>query len=215
MRLSPLSEVIFELGDHVMPVSASVSSAASVAAPVQSMDIETLLLQVQMQRSRLLDTQLTSQIQEVKNRNDQAALLNTAMAAINTVLAQYPKDGDNKAKIDGWNDDMVKKYEMPLNQALQAAGINNYTWESQTGQLPNGQKMITGTAVFTGSRTLGDIKGMQQFIQSKLDTLNSSQQLDMMQLQSLSNKRNEAYDVMTNFIKKMQDGRSSIISNMR
>lgn len=37
----------------------------------------------------------------------------------------------------------------------------------------------------------------------------------MMALQSLSNKRNESFDVMTNFIKKMQDGRSSILSNMR
>jgi len=39
--------------------------------------------------------------------------------------------------------------------------------------------------------------------------------MDMLRLQSLSNKRNEAFDVMTNFIKKMQDSRSSIIGNMR
>ncbi|WJH32173.1 hypothetical protein N6H13_15585 [Paenibacillus sp. CC-CFT742] len=40
-------------------------------------------------------------------------------------------------------------------------------------------------------------------------------QMEMLRLQSLSNKRNEAFDVMTNFIKKMQDSRSSIIGNMR
>jgi len=37
----------------------------------------------------------------------------------------------------------------------------------------------------------------------------------MLRLQSLSNKRNESFDVMTNFVKKMQDSRSSIIGNMR
>ncbi|MHA7583630.1 hypothetical protein ACX12E_25085 [Paenibacillus vandeheii] len=54
-----------------------------------------------------------------------------------------------------------------------------------------------------------------QALKSKIDALSSSQQMDMLRLQSLSNKRNEAFDVMTNFIKKMQDSRSSIIGNMR
>ena len=52
-------------------------------------------------------------------------------------------------------------------------------------------------------------------IKSKLDAASNSQQMDMLRLQSLSNKRNEAFDTMTNFIKKMQDSRSSIIGNMR
>ena len=43
----------------------------------------------------------------------------------------------------------------------------------------------------------------------------NSQQMDMLRLQSLSNKRNEAFDLMTNFIKKMQENRSSVIGNMR
>lgn len=50
---------------------------------------------------------------------------------------------------------------------------------------------------------------------SEVDALNNAQQMDMLRLQSLSNKRNEAFDLMTNFIKKMQDSRSSIIGNMR
>lgn len=51
--------------------------------------------------------------------------------------------------------------------------------------------------------------------QAQIDAANNSQQMDMLRLQSMSNKRNEAFDVMTNFIKKMQDSRSSIIGNMR
>jgi hypothetical protein len=39
--------------------------------------------------------------------------------------------------------------------------------------------------------------------------------MDMLRLQSLNNKRNEAFDLMSNFVKKMQDSRSSILSNMR
>ncbi|MFN9475315.1 hypothetical protein [Acidovorax sp.] len=50
---------------------------------------------------------------------------------------------------------------------------------------------------------------------TQIDALSNSQQMDMLRLQSLSNKRNEAFDLMTNFIKKMQDSRSSILGNMR
>ncbi|CAB3666213.1 hypothetical protein LMG26696_03634 [Achromobacter pulmonis] len=52
-------------------------------------------------------------------------------------------------------------------------------------------------------------------IKSSLDNLSNTQQMEMLRLQGLTGKRNEAFDVMTNFIKKMQESRSSIIGNMR
>lgn len=52
-------------------------------------------------------------------------------------------------------------------------------------------------------------------LKSLIDANNNFQQMDMLRLQSMSNKRNEAFDVMTNFIKKMHESRSSIIGNMR
>lgn len=52
-------------------------------------------------------------------------------------------------------------------------------------------------------------------LKAQISTLGNSQQMDMLRLQSLNNKRNEAFDVMTDFVKKMQDSRSSIINNMR
>lgn len=52
-------------------------------------------------------------------------------------------------------------------------------------------------------------------LKSQIDSLNSSQQMDMLRMQSLTNKRNEAFDLMSNFIKKMADSRSSILGNMR
>ncbi len=199
-----------------MPVAVALTSASSVSQSLLAGDIETALLAVQTNRTQLLDRQLSAQIQAVQQKNEQAAKLNSVMSAVNTALAQYPKDGENDATIEDWDQAKVVKYEMPLNQALQDAGINHLSsWSSGEGQLPNGQPNITGTAVFRGDRNLGDIKGMQSFIQGKLDSLNSTQQMDMMALQSLSNKRNESFDVMSNFIKKMQDGRSSILSNMR
>jgi hypothetical protein len=56
-----------------------------------------------------------------------------------------------------------------------------------------------------------------QIIELRAETasLSNTQQMDMLRLQSLSNKRNEAFDLMTNFMKKASDSRSGIIGNMR
>lgn len=54
-----------------------------------------------------------------------------------------------------------------------------------------------------------------QSIKGKIDSLSSSQQMDMLRLQELSNKRNEAFDMMADIIKKMQDSRNDIIGNIR
>jgi DNA-binding beta-propeller fold protein YncE len=52
-------------------------------------------------------------------------------------------------------------------------------------------------------------------VKGQIDAAGNSQQMDMLRLQSMSNKRNEAFDVMTNFVKKMQESRASILGNMR
>ncbi|APO43429.1 hypothetical protein BS614_04765 [Paenibacillus xylanexedens] len=125
----------------------SVSNISSVT-PINissSMDIETALMMVQSERTKLLDVQLQMQIQEVQNRNQQIA---------------------------------------DLNSQLQIAQQN------------------------------GDEAAVQK-LKGQIDAAGNSQQMDMLRLQSMSNKRNEAFDVMTNFVKKMQDSRSSIIGNMR
>ncbi|MCP1136587.1 hypothetical protein NKT34_25295 [Paenibacillus polysaccharolyticus] len=128
------------------PVSSLSGVNVSVASVnISSMDIETALMMVQQERTRLLDAQLQTQIQEVQNRNQQIA---------------------------------------DLNAKLQVAQQN------------------------------GDQAAVQT-LKGQIDALSNSQQMDMLRLQSMSNKRNEAFDLMTNFIKKMQDSRSSIIGNMR
>ncbi|MGO4734371.1 hypothetical protein [Paenibacillus sp. 2KB_22] len=131
----------------VSSASASPISNISSVTPIDisGMDIETALMMVQSERTKLLDAQLQTQIQEVQNRNQ--------------LIAE-------------------------LNSQLQVAQQN------------------------------GDEAAVQK-LKGQIDAASNSQQMDMLRLQSLSNKRNEAFDVMTNFIKKMQESRSSIIGNMR
>lgn len=93
---------------------------------------------------------------------------------------------------------------MDLESALQAV-------QSQRAQLLENQLKDQLEDVQQRNQQLADLNAQQ----GQMDALSNSQQMDMLRLQSMNSKRNEAFDVMTNFVKKMQDSRSSIIGNMR
>ncbi len=102
------------------------------------------------------------------------------------------------------------------------ASVNNARAENnENGQyeLPSDvTSKLSEQGVGDGSKTSfskEELDKMSQDLKGKIDSYSNSQQMDMLRLQSMSNKRNEAFDTMTNFIKKMQDSRSSIIGNMR
>ena len=154
---------------------------------VQGMDLETAMMAVQSQRANLLETQLKDQIEAVKNRNSDIARLNEVLAAARVLQGKFA--GDAKAG-DG----------IPEGGAAEKATLDAACGSAKV-TVPYGNK--------------GELDKTVENLKSMIDSQSNSQQMDMLRLQSLSNKRNEAFDLMTNFVKKMQDSRSSIIGNMR
>ena len=177
-------------------MSVNFNAAASVNAlptDIKNMDIETLLMMVQSQRASLLENQLAGQINEIKARNDEISKLNNAVAVLQKVHGYFNDKGNLKKEYYG---SALEKEQVA---ALDAAGIPG-GWGNAAGGGPHNKSKLEGF--------INQLKG-------KIDSLNNSSQMDMLRLQSMTNKRNEAFDVMSNFIKKMQDSRSSIIGNMR
>ncbi|HEX7749928.1 MAG TPA: hypothetical protein VF445_14385 [Bordetella sp.] len=158
---------------------------------LSNMDIETAMMAVQSQRTQLLDTQLASQIKDVQGRNDAIAQLNSTLGDVTALQGKLEtKDGNTKLP----DNDETRKMVAAAKDALNKSGLDASTFDLTTkGGLDSAVTKIKGA----------------------IDGQSNSQQMDMLRLQSLSNKRNEAFDVMTNFVKKMQDSRSSIIGNMR
>jgi branched-chain amino acid transport system substrate-binding protein len=167
------------------------------AMTIQSMDIETALMMVQAERTRLLDAQLQQQIQEVQNRNEQVSKLNTVLNGLNALQARIVGTTAD-ARLDG--SEPVERYAGDV-AALRAA------------MLTAGVTLDLGTDA--GGWTRGGLDTAITKVKGMIDAAGNSQQMDMLRLQAMSNKRNEAFDVMTNFVKKMQESRSSIIGNHR
>lgn len=162
---------------------------------VQGLDLETALQLVQSQRATLLETQLKDQILGVQARNDQIAQLNTLISDIRTLPFKNSSSPDPLPNLV----DRIYQYAPSLVPAkfMPDTAANRAAFQAQLSSDPAFQ--------------LSSIESLK----GQIDSLNSSQQMDMLKLQSLTNNRNEAFDLMTNFIKKMADSRSSILGNMR
>ncbi len=117
-----------------------------------------------------------------------------------------------------WEVQLVDGTKISVDAAgkAEAEDYKSKNWAFRSGDYSGRKGIVSITETKPELKpTKGQVDGAIQQLKSQIDSASNSQQMDMLRLQSLSNKRNEAFETMTNFIKKMQDSRNSIIGNMR
>ncbi|WP_417505233.1 hypothetical protein [Microbacterium sp.] len=137
---------------------------------------------VQDQRVRLLDQQLSSQVNDVQKRNARVVTLNAAIPALNAYVA-------------GPTDESLATAIAAARPAVESHVLLSATSDS--------------TEVRTAAADL------VATLRIELDAVTDTQQMDVLRLAGLTDKRSEAFDLMSSFLTKMQGSRSSIIGNMR
>ncbi|MBS1196636.1 MAG: hypothetical protein H6R18_421 [Proteobacteria bacterium] len=181
-----------------MSINSVGSGTPVTAAQIQGMDLETAMMMVQSDRANNLEVQLKGQLKSVADRNAQIAELNSLLTALRT---QRPGGSDTEKWANLGAD--------------QAAGKALYDKVIKAGlTMPTGGDEVNepGTGIYDAKQKTFDTWAEE--IKGKIDSLSSTQQMDMLRLQSLSNKRNEAFELMTNFIKKFSDSNAGIIQKM-
>lgn len=148
----------------------------------------------------------------------QKAIAASAFAAVAAVAVVAPASASSITGINGTSSIDIRS--MDLEAAMMAVQQNraNLLDQQLKDQVQAVQDRNAEIAILNSQLAEAQANGdtaTAEARKAQIDAVSSSQQMDMLRLQSLSNKRNEAFDVMTNFIKKMQDSRSSIIGNMR
>lgn len=191
---------------------------------IASGDIQTLIQMVQGERVRLLDAQLVDQVKAVQARNDQIAKLNDVLSALNKYAGAI-SGTDSQSKIPNWTAEKADAYEKPLNDTIQAAGITDMGWPYRAGMVTAkpGESNTPGYTgvVFYGtnacsgpSSTKGEIDAAITKVKGMIDAESNNQQMDMLRLQSLTNKKNESIEILTNTQKKHNESASGIIRNI-
>ena len=205
---------------------------------MQGMDIESMLMAVQSNRVNLLEEQLMGELKNVQAKNKQIATLNEKLTVL-TGASQLAY-ADNKTSSDATLTEaqitalgkmpQVPTWEVTLvdgttiqvdeggkNQAEYYKG-KNWAFRSDDYSGDKGITSIVDKGIQNDPTVLankGELDHAITELKGQVDSMGSTQQMDMLRLQSLSNKRNEAFDLMTNFMKKFADKRDAIIGNMR
>ncbi|MER1958957.1 MAG: hypothetical protein ABS942_16360, partial [Solibacillus sp.] len=175
--------------DAATSQNSSVNSRPLPLTNIQTMDLESALMAKQSQRASLLEGPVKNQLDEVTERNKKIGELNSTISDMRNILGSMGDNAPNQlSELQG---DLKGKFD-EVKKVLESYGVDS--------------SKIT---------TKNELELAIENAKRLIDQQSNSQQMDMLRLQSLSNKRNEAFDLMTNFIKKMQDNRSSIIGNMR
>jgi len=196
---------------------------------VHTADIEMLLAAVQLKRASLIEDQLRSQVEDVQARNKALSALNTLKASIGTQAAYFGGDTAKGQLIEQAHynpsnyekERLQKAYADNPEKALTDAKAGVYgaagkeLAEFAQSLRDNGFDDATVFKAGNGSITATELEAVKATANSKADSLSSSQQIEMVRLQALQQRRNEAFDVVTNTYKKMGDSRSSVVSNMR
>jgi hypothetical protein len=154
-----------------------------------SMDIATALMFVQSERVARLEEQIKDQLTTVSKRNEQIGKLNGVLTELNGLVG----------KIGGTDATST----LPAS----AADIQKATDVAAKAG-------FTISPAITSTTTRGDLEKLVSKVKNEIDGLSNTQQMDMLRLQSLNNKRNEAFEVMTNVMKKVSDLLSNIASKI-
>ncbi len=207
-----------------------VSGAGLTAGGGESLDIESAIMAAQQGRVEWLESQLTDQIERVNKRNDEMRKLSDIQAEIARREALFDKT-DLKSKIseqkyfketgaaDKIEFERAFKDTDPDRLDIGASGKYGPVYADLAGfaqMLKDaGFDDATVNKFAKGDATLEDYKVLETQVKGRTDSAASTQQMEMLRMQSLNNKRSEAFDIMTNSLKKYQDARSSIVGNMR
>ncbi|HAO34508.1 MAG TPA: hypothetical protein DCQ84_16405 [Candidatus Competibacteraceae bacterium] len=115
--------------------------------------------------------------------------------------------------------DMIAKVNDMLNEAKNV-GARSTDTNPSTGSAALRQFLVDNKIPFgNGGNPLTLLRGewdaVAQGLKNLTDKLNSQSQMDMIRLQSLMNKRDQAFEMMTNVLQKTSKLNGDIVANMR
>lgn len=155
------------------------------------LDFPEMLLRVSLSRASRVEEEVTPQAKQIEQRNLALEELGTALSAASNVQSATQKESPPVNVTDNTNVPIVvntlKKY---------------YT------SVPSG---ITNDNTFTP----GEASQAVQLLKSKIDSYNNQSQTDMTRLQSLIDKRDDAFSLGSDLVSGVSDTISNTIRNIQ
>lgn len=174
------------------------TAGASGAGGVQvsdNMDLDTIFMLLALERSETMDQVISDMAADMKNTNERINKLNEAMSAIRS--ARPGGKADESQSVD-WTAELSIAY-----QTLEEEGVS----------MPDSLKFEDNGTKIKGKP--GAFDAWIENVKTKVDSLSSNSQLDMIKLQGMINKRNQTIEMASNVMQKIASSLNNLIANLR
>ena len=160
-------------------------------------DFQDLMVTIAGNRATVVEGEVVPLSTRIKNRNAELELLGDLLAIFTQTQSNYASDAEGSAvgTVSGVTEDMI-----PLAcEAYRRKGGNPGTslswWNSE-------------------SWTKASVEGMLKELKSMIDARNNESQKDMTRLESLVDRRDEAFSTATDLMSEISNTRSTLIGNL-
>lgn len=173
---------------------------------VQTLDLGTMMMMLNVDRTNNLDKQISIQMEEIRDRNQLLSKLTKLMEYCRKAKAEGADDGSESAgaklTIDG--------VTLPVQGT-----VGTKTWASELGISWTDVKGSRGNKSGTDLETWnGYWDSTINAIKSKIDTLNNDSQIANIKLQNLLEKRGNAFELATKVMDTNNNTVQSILRNL-
>lgn len=202
-------ESMDEQSQQQMLASMNVSPQSSLN--LSGLDLETALMIVQQNRTNILDSELRDQFEKVQKMNEQYSNISQAYVIINKEINAFEAGEKitNQKAFDLFRLFCIGQY----------GDYNDFINLILSGDFPDNAPLDENLLEIHANRlnnlSVSYMRRNNKSFKIELDRLYNAHEMDTLRLLAMSQKRNEAFDLMTNFIKKMQDSRSFLLENIR
>lgn len=228
--------------DTTIRANAILNAYAGGDIDLTKLDLETAMSVVMINRTKALDGVLNQQMQDMQQRNNQIKALNKLNELLR-VGGNAVTDANSASWSNVWNSggdgvifnqtglmDVEKvgaqtryvpktdMYAVAKEAGLDVSKYFDFKEQRNAGDIKFGYYAlktgtIDGKAEKDGGKTFGE--ALRESIGDVIKDLTNEAQLEQIKLQSMMNKRSQAYELLSNLTSKFDSGRDKIIGNIR
>ena len=170
-------------------------------------DLQDLLVAVSKQRANAVEQEVSPLSRRMEARNDLLERFGTALSELTKIQASFASDAKGAQDMSGWMSSETAELLKSLGYTPQTISKHG---DIDSDERPDFYYCSDCNGYSANKQT---IEGMIQSVKSKIDGLNTDAQSDMTRLQSLVDRRDEAYSTATNLMTHVSDTRSNTIKN--
>ena len=197
-----LSLVSPDTGEYLTANVYYVEGVKDAYGAPRPLSIGQLVMALCLQRASTLEAQIIEMMEEMNTTSAQLE----AMTEIESSMIDYEQNGDNGGwTLNHWSLEGNPVYgTQGYDRVLHDIGVipSDVNWVYRHGNTPSveGRKYVSTADLITA-------------LESKMDEKNSFSQQKMIELQSLTNKRDQSYDMISNILKSLNTVMTGIVNN--